>query len=298
MPRLTSHDRQLSQLLEAYLNQTLASLPTEAELAATTVFSPGFEARMQPLLEQASRASRRQCGQQRQRRQSAAEAQRAAMPMPADMSVPAIEPVPATRPVPAVRPVPATRPAAEAGPLQAGESFLKLASSSRRALPQRNRRLLVAAIVLAILVSMFSMTAAREPVVRFLVQTYEKFSHIVFGTPETSAGQVPAVDKAPSWLPAGFVQSEMLETADSIQIIYVNEHREELIFERHDARSINLDVDTEGVTTETVTVGPSRGTCYVNKGTLTLIWQDGPNAYLISGRIDKESALKMANATK
>lgn len=245
MPRLTSHDRQLSQLLEAYLNQTLASLPTEAELAATTFFSPGFEARMQPLLEQASRASRRQRGR-----------------------------------------------------FQAGESFLKPVSRSRQALPQRNRRLLVAAIVLAILVSMFSISAAREPVVRFLVQTYEKFSHIVFGTPETNAGQVPAVDRMPTWLPAGFVRREVLESADSIQIIYVNEHKEELIFERHDARSIDLDVDTEGVTTEAVMVGPSQGTCYVNKGTLTLIWQDGPNAYLISGKIDKESALKMANATK
>lgn len=53
-------DQQLSQVLNEYLDHSLADLPTEEELAATMPISPRFEVRMQPLLDKARKMETRQ----------------------------------------------------------------------------------------------------------------------------------------------------------------------------------------------------------------------------------------------
>lgn len=71
-------------------------------------------------------------------------------------------------------------------------------------LSRRSKRVLVAAIVLAILVSLFSAVAAREPVIRFIVQVYERFSRIVFQIPGTAdESQLPDLTE-----PAGTVGTD------------------------------------------------------------------------------------------
>lgn len=166
----------------------------------------------------------------------------------------------------------------------------------------KKKRLLLAAVILAILVSAMSVTAAREAVLGFLVRVYETFTSLVFDegrdsqTPTTQNGSDPA-NKLPTRIPDGYAQADQLLTDGFRQIIYVNPAGEELIFECQAAANLQVLVDTENVAVEELNVSQSRGLYYSNKGVQNLIWQDGAYVFTISGKISKSELLFMAEST-
>lgn len=309
MPIRSRRDRQLSQALERYLDDTLAAMPSEAELSSRYAFSPEFEARMSRLLQRARQEAglppiqpaSQANGQADQRKQSSEPGHQADqltysfpnIPVGSDVRSP-------------------TRP-----------GFRGMSG-----LPRRGKRLLLIAIILTILLSTFGLVAAREPIARFFVKVYERFTHIVFNIPDetvspdatkgpgtANGAEVPRVGgpavpnpgmnanqtndlKVPSWLPDGYVQTSVLEQPDFLLITYANSIHEEILFERRPVNVAGIAVDTENAKTETVVVGKSEGIYYANKDVNNLVWQDGSYVYIISGNLTKSVAVHIGNSTK
>lgn len=167
------------------------------------------------------------------------------------------------------------------------------------------KRLLAAAIVLAILISLFSITAAREAVFSFFVQVYEKFSTVIFNrdpagttqstTPPAGADTIDTL--LPTFIPDGYQLSDQLVTKQFANIDYKNHHGDLIVLTIQHLEMTQLMIDTEGVLQERVKIVQYEGIYYSNKGTQTVIWQNGPHVYMLTGTLDKEFLIKMAEST-
>ena len=160
----------------------------------------------------------------------------------------------------------------------------------------------VAIITIAVVISLsataFSVKAIRVPVVNFFVNVYEKFSSIVFQSPESKKTYPTAIEQfyEPDYLPEGYTLLENQNLLVATQIIYSNSNGNELIFEQYVITSNELKVDTEGVEIEKITVDDNKALFYSNKGIHNLVWTDGVYGYKITGEIDKEVMLKIARS--
>jgi hypothetical protein len=172
-----------------------------------------------------------------------------------------------------------------------------------RSFSTTKKRLLLVAVILALLLSVMSITAAREAVIGFLVEIYEKFSTVVFkpvpGMANPGTLPLSAEDSQkmlPTALPEGYTQADVQIYDQLIRVIYISYDGNNLILELILSANKQMQIDTEGVSAEDVQVRQTDGLYYSNKGHQTLIWQEGPYAYVISGIITKNELLNMAES--
>jgi hypothetical protein len=166
--------------------------------------------------------------------------------------------------------------------------------------------MLAAAIIMAILISLFSITAAREAVFSFFVQVYEKFSTIVFNrdpaettpTPAPSAGIDDIDALLPTFIPEGYKLSDKLVTEVFSHIVYSNASGNSIVISKQVYNHTQYIIDTENVQAVGIEINGFEGVYYNNKEILTIIWQNGSHVYMIAGNIDKETLIKMAESTK
>lgn len=187
---------------------------------------------------------------------------------------------------------------------------LEALASRRSAAPFRSprrrlarRRLIAAAIILAILTSLLSITAAREAVFRFVVTVYEKYSEIIFpqktGTSESDT--LPTLgeniaDIMPQELPGGYKQKSYVSSADYVRIVFANAAAQEVIIERIASIGLRMLIDTERTKSEYVYID-GREIIYYSKNQMqSIVWQDGRYVYIISGRIDKETLVDIVRS--
>jgi hypothetical protein len=169
-----------------------------------------------------------------------------------------------------------------------------------------HKRMLAAAIIMAILISLFSITAAREAVFSFFVQVYEKFSTIVFNrdpaettpTPAPSAGIDDIDALLPTFIPEGYKLSDKLVTQQFANVDYRNTRGDLIVLTIQRLNMTQLMIDTEDTQKESVKIAQYDGLYYSNKGSQTVIWQNGPNVFMITGKLDKETLIKMAESIK
>jgi hypothetical protein len=167
------------------------------------------------------------------------------------------------------------------------------------------KRLLVAAIICAILASATSVYAYRKEVFRFIIYIYEQFSSISFqqpmgpsGSSTESGAKQGLAEKTPSALPQGYHISEQLPLKGFNHIIYINESGDELIFTMQEKSALNVGIDTEGTHIEEIETDGFKGLFYANKGQNNLVWEDDRYAYFLTGKISKNELIKMAILTK
>lgn len=251
-------DQNLSLILNEYLRQSLADLPTEEELAATMPLSPEFEARMQPLFTKARKMEARLQKKAGQRN------------------------------------------------ITISTSPPNMETSARRTHFANRKRLIAVMLVLAVLISVLSISTAREGLYDFFIRIYERYSELSFVEPGATVGTTPATDPAsknnegllPGRIPSGYAEKERLALIGLVQIVYADKSGFELIFSRQLADGLQIGIDTEGIQTENITVHGTKGLYYSNKGIQSVIWKEGPFVYTISGQIDKEVLIDMAEGTK
>jgi len=161
--------------------------------------------------------------------------------------------------------------------------------------------LALAAAVLLMITMMFSVSALREPVVRFIVEVYEKFSQVFFQQQEED--YFPAtleVYYTPTWLPEGYLE----ETDQIVDIIlrcdhtYVNENRDEINYRQYTITTSILSIDTEDVQPKPVSVNGNEGLYYSNKRIQNLIWNDGQYGFRLSGPVPEADLLRMAESLR
>jgi len=173
-------------------------------------------------------------------------------------------------------------------------------ASSVRRISARRKRLLIAAIILALLLSLMGFTVAREAVFKFIVQVQEKFSTIVFKSDSTD-DRAPSITEdipnmLPSVLPDGYAFSKLNITSAMILATYTNSAGYSIYVEKISLTSSQMNVDTEGAQLETVMVHQTPALYFMNKGNSFLIWQEKYFAYCIIGKISKDEILAMAKS--
>jgi hypothetical protein len=189
-------------------------------------------------------------------------------------------------------------------PQDADNSRGEEAAAPVRFFTKGKKRFLIAAIILALLASIMSFSAAREAVISFFVHIYEKFSVIVFeSAPETdtsstfSSSEQDARSFLPTWVPPGYVQQgELTISKPMVSITYVNSQGGIIIVDCTYASALQMKIDTENATTENIYIRNSLGIYLSNKGHQSLFWKEGSYVYSLFGTITKEELLKMADS--
>lgn len=174
-------------------------------------------------------------------------------------------------------------------------------ASAYRAPVQWRRRLVLLAVIAAVLVSAVSAVAAREEIRNFFINIYEEYTSIIFDRPADKA-EVPvepvssALSDFPSYIPEGYEVSSRLVTDNYIQIIYSKSDALDIIFERNSPDNLTAILDTEGTQYEKIPVDRFEGIYFSNKGIQNLLWQDEYYVYGLSGPISREDLNAMAQS--
>lgn len=80
-------------------------------------------------------------------------------------------------------------------------------------------------------------------------------------------------------------------------MIYTNEAGIELIYIKQEKAGTRIDINTEGIQTESILVNQNQGIYYSNKGMNDLIWIDDVYVHSIIGKVSKNEMMNMAIST-
>lgn len=158
--------------------------------------------------------------------------------------------------------------------------------------------LALAAVFILFITMVFSVTAIREPVVRFIVEMYERFSTVFFDkdgeTPEPPT--TLEIIFEPSWLPDGYeLNPDMsMEAEDSRDVFYIQDNN--VLAYSQSVLSIGLVIDTENTEAKIVLLNGREALLYHNKGLQTIVWDDGQYAFSLTGSVSANEILRMAES--
>lgn len=168
------------------------------------------------------------------------------------------------------------------------------------------KRFVLAAVIIAVVLSAFSAVAAHDKITEFFITIYEKYTSIVFdmsgestGAPDETLTEAPDGSQAynmPTYIPEGYMQTELEIYGEHALVIYTNSAGDDLIFEVNDPKNLQITIDSENTKGESIMIGQLKGFYYDNKGTQNLIWQDSECVYMITGQIGKEEMVAMAES--
>ncbi len=160
-----------------------------------------------------------------------------------------------------------------------------------------------AVIVIAILVLLgFSMSikAIRDPVVRFIIETYEKYTNIFFGNDDTDLNVPGTIEQkyTITAIPEGYTFLSMEEMSLNRKLIWRNKDNEEIIFNQGVLYNANMTIDTEDSSYEYVMVD-SYNAIYLTKWNMQIIiWENGIYKFSIncSTSISYEELIRIAES--
>lgn len=160
----------------------------------------------------------------------------------------------------------------------------------------------VAAIILAIILCLttvtFSVRALREPVVRFIVETFEKFSNVIFVN-DKSQDDINAdliLEKMnPTYIPNGFMEEATFDDAMGYQVIYSN-GTETIMYMQAINKEGVLQANTENVEYEEFNINGYDAIYYFNKGTNTIVISGEKYIFTFESTIEKDELTKMAES--
>lgn len=158
---------------------------------------------------------------------------------------------------------------------------------------------IITIILLTVLAPVLSVEAMRRPFYNFVITVYDKFTSIIFQE-DTGSESPTTLEKIfePEFVPEGYTLYEEIDLVLAIQVIYANEDGNEIIFEQYVASAGKLGIDTEGGSMEKLQLEGNEFIFVSNKGCNQLIWINNGYGYHISGSIDKDTMIKMAQSIK
>jgi len=161
------------------------------------------------------------------------------------------------------------------------------------------RAAMIAVTFLALLSGVvFGVDGVRVPVFRFAIESYEKFSLIVFSPPGKK--DVPETIEQlflPTYIADGFaIENEEL-LSDSNLVTYTKGDMA-YVFEQYTLTDTTRMLDTEDAETGTVALDAGNAFYFTKYSTCSLIWENGDYGFFLSGVISKEEAIKIANSVK
>lgn len=153
------------------------------------------------------------------------------------------------------------------------------------------------AVMLLTTTALFSVSATRGPIVTFFTEAYDKFTAVFFDKPETttySDESDPLEEITVGYIPEGFelISEEKEQTYQRLE--YINKEGNNLIIRQNAISNITLGINTENTTLESVTINRKEGGFVQNNGVGTVFWIDNNENYIVTGSLEKEEILKVA----
>ena len=164
------------------------------------------------------------------------------------------------------------------------------------------KRVAVLAAVIALLAAcMLSVGAVRESIVSFFTEVYEEFTAIIFEQPEESVQTDAAVsidEIEITYIPEGFEVNQQNRSAEKLSVEYTDNEVGYIIVDQRLLGEDGIGLNTEDVEYQIVEVNGQRGVFYENRGYATLMWNDAKQYFIVSGNINKEEIIKIAESIK
>lgn len=167
----------------------------------------------------------------------------------------------------------------------------------------------VAVVILILLAVSFaglmSVEAVRQEVFQIVVEWYEKYVDIFFERNHKAASIRPNESEEggwmiPSYLPAGYEQSSIQRGRTALFITYLNEEGLKLSYgQTLQSVQDSLSLDREAYTLQPVEINEWQGMLFTPEDGVkaaSLIWEDGRYVYQLSGVLDQEEILKIAES--
>ncbi len=163
----------------------------------------------------------------------------------------------------------------------------------------------VAIIIITTLIALSTMVmstkAMRDPLVHFIVETYDRLSMLIFQN-KSSNTTIEKIEKfyIPQHMPDGYALSSKNDYGTVIIYEYQNKDGIILVYEQYILDSNNIMIDTENTETQSVKVNGFAGTYFFNKGYHNLLWDDGIYIFslTVDDSIDKEEVVAIAESVK
>ncbi len=158
----------------------------------------------------------------------------------------------------------------------------------------------VAIILLTILITFttitFSVKALREQTVSFIIETFEKFSNIVFVNDKSNA-DITFEAAIPAYIPEGYTLDIEINTPPVYQARYFNDDKTRCFtYTQIIDDGTTLRTNTENVTYENIYINNYEGIIYSNKGNNTVIFNTDEYAFSFTGTISKDELVKIAES--
>lgn len=155
-----------------------------------------------------------------------------------------------------------------------------------------------AAAFILMITMIFSVSALREPVLRFILEVYEKFSTVFFNSHEEVVAPPETLETLyePSWLPEGYVLENEVNT-DLFRKCYFSNGTDAFEFQQNSIL-LGHNLDTEGAEIQQTTVLEHKAILYHNKEVWNIVWSDSEYSYAIVGMRDENQILRVAESLR
>ena len=159
----------------------------------------------------------------------------------------------------------------------------------------------VAVIILAIMISLtattFGVKAIRESVIKFITETFEKFTAVSVENEEADA-QVEIIKTAPQYIPEGYDLKSELEAGVIYKINYMNQDNNSIDYIQKINFGTIANINTEDIEYEKIIINSFEGLKYVKNTINTVVFADETYMYSVYGQVSFDELIKMAESIK
>lgn len=177
----------------------------------------------------------------------------------------------------------------------------------RQALPVARRAAVVALMISALSIgALMSSATVRKEVVRVVTQWFEQFTNVGFihedaGLPEQDTDLRKSGMMLPGYIPEGYTLTELDRSIGSVMAVYQSQDGLMITYDQllhGDEDSISIDNEQHEI--ELVIINEMEGIFAFSNTDVTdtvfLIWNDASFTYMITGNVDKETVIAMAES--
>lgn len=165
---------------------------------------------------------------------------------------------------------------------------------------------IIAALFVGLTAVTFGVKAIREPFLRFIVETFEKFSSIIFMNDDDNSGQSSISADAeiefeavePSYIPEGFVLESKIDDLLWFQTTYISSNNKIVTYTQMSSNDAIVQADTEDTTYDKLQINGFEAISYSKNGTNTVVFNSDKYVFTVTGSVDMDEIIKIAESIK
>lgn len=149
---------------------------------------------------------------------------------------------------------------------------------------RRVKRMLLVAIIAALMASTMSVQAIREPIMNFFLEVHERCTDIIFQITEDEP-----IEEYAFFIPEppeGYVETNREEHKAQVKTEYSTNDGDYLRYTQYRLNGTTLSVDTEDASVDMDQIQGCNVFLYSNKGFNSIVWSDGIFGYKLNGTCD------------